>query len=67
MTPMEIKIEMLKKGISQRKLAQKIGITQSAIYLTVYGFNKGKRTRKAIANAIDKSITEIWPSESKAA
>ena len=65
MTPLEIKIELLKAGISIRQLARQEGVSHTAMSYTIHGVNKGRRLREAVAQAIGKSIEEIWPPRSK--
>jgi len=65
MTPLEIKIELLKAGISIRQLARHVGVSHTAMSYTIHGVNKGFRLREAVARAIGKRIEEIWPSEAK--
>jgi lambda repressor-like predicted transcriptional regulator len=66
MTPLEIKIELLKAGISIRQLARKEGVSHTAMSYTIHGVNKGLRLREAVARALGKSVEEIWPPESNA-
>jgi lambda repressor-like predicted transcriptional regulator len=66
MTPLEIKIELLKAGISIRRLARQEGVSHTAMSYTIHGINKGLRLRQAVARAIGKSVEEIWPPASKA-
>lgn len=61
MTPLEIKIELLKAGISIRQLARQEGVSHTAMSYTIHGVNKGLRLRKAVARALGKRIEEIWP------
>jgi lambda repressor-like predicted transcriptional regulator len=65
MTPLEIKIELLKAGISIRQLARQEGVSHTAISYTIHGVNKGLRLREAVARALGKRLEEIWPSEAK--
>jgi lambda repressor-like predicted transcriptional regulator len=61
MTPLEIKIELLKAGISIRQLARQEGVSHTAMSYTIHGVNKGLRLRKVVAQALGKRIEEIWP------
>jgi lambda repressor-like predicted transcriptional regulator len=65
MTPLEIKIELLKAGISIRQLARQEGVSHTAISYTIHGVNKGLRLREAVARALGKRLEEIWPPEAK--
>ena len=65
MTPLEIKIELLKAGISIRQLARQEGVSHTAMSYTIHGVNKGLRLRQAIARALGKRIEDIWPPQAK--
>jgi lambda repressor-like predicted transcriptional regulator len=65
MTPLEIKIELLKAGISIRQLARQEGVSHTAMSYTIHGINKGSKLRRAVARALEKRVEEIWPPEAK--
>ena len=65
MTPLEIKIELLKAGISIRQLARQEGVSHTAMSYTIHSVNKGLRLRQAIARALGKRIEDIWPPQGK--
>ncbi|MDG6005520.1 MAG: hypothetical protein E3K29_06685 [Candidatus Brocadia sp.] len=60
-TRQKIKIELIKKNTSGFEIARKMGVSRSAIYLTIYGKRKSPRLRKAIADAIDMKVEDLWP------
>ncbi len=61
MTPKEIRIEMVKKGVSQSALARQENVRPVSIYRTIEGTLVSDRLRKALAKAIEKDIRLIWP------
>jgi lambda repressor-like predicted transcriptional regulator len=61
MSPVDIRIEMLKRGVSQSALARQERVRPVSIYRTIEGTLVSDRLRKAIANAIEKDIRLIWP------
>ena len=65
MTPLEIKIELLKAGISIRQLARQEGVSHTAMSYTIHSINRGLRLREAVARALGKRVEEIWPPEAK--
>lgn len=60
LTPLDIKIELLKKGVSMRKIAKHEQVSQEAISACVRGKLKSHRLRNAVASAIGKKVDEIW-------
>ena len=65
MTPLEIKIELLKAGISIRQLAKQEGVSHTAMSYTIHGVNKGLRLRQVVARALGKRVEDIWPPQAK--
>jgi len=63
MTPIEIKIELLKAGVRQNQIAKKFGFTTSLVNQVVQGIRPARHVREAIAEAIGKPIEELWPEE----
>lgn len=66
MTPREIRAEMVLRGVKMVDIAREAGVTPGMIHQVVYsiGRNKGFRVRPFIAEAIGKTVEEIWPSNS---
>jgi len=64
MTPVEIKIELLRAGINQSQIAKKLSVTPTLVNQVIWGIRPAKYVREAIAEAIGKPIEEIWPEES---
>jgi len=58
---------MLKKGITGVEIARRIGVTRSAIYMTISGEIKSLRLRRAIANALGMTVRELWPIDNQKA
>lgn len=61
MTPLEIKIELLKKSISQSKIARQVGVSPMAISLVVNKQRYIPRIMKAIAKTIGKDPVSVFP------
>lgn len=62
MPPQEIKIAMLRHGVTQSGLARDIGVTVPSVHRIIENKNVSHRIRAAIAEAIGKDLKEIWPS-----
>ncbi|MCK9420259.1 MAG: helix-turn-helix domain-containing protein [Nitrospirae bacterium] len=61
--PVDIKIRLLKKGISQAKIARSQDVVRSYVTHVIAGRNKNQRLRQAIADAIGMVVSDIWPNE----
>ncbi len=61
MKPIEIKILLMRKGISQRDVSRKLGVSDEAISRTIWGKLKSARLRAGIAKALGKEVTDLWP------
>ena len=62
MSPLEIKILLLRVGITQTSIAKKLGVTLGFVNQIVNGQRHTKRVRKAIAKAVGRRVEELWPS-----
>lgn len=63
LTPVDIKIEMLKKGITGGDIGRSIGVTRTAIALVINRKRVSPRLRRAIATAINMPYEEVWGEE----
>ena len=65
MTPLEIKSELILRGISLKTIADRAGVNGSAVTQAINQYPnsryKGFRIRSYIAEALDKTVEEIWP------
>jgi lambda repressor-like predicted transcriptional regulator len=60
--PVQIRVELIKKGVSQSALARELGVWPSTIGKIIDGLSASDRIRRAIAAAIGRDVREIWPS-----
>lgn len=58
--PVRIKIEFLKKGMTQFEIARKMNVSRAAICMTIKGEIMSKKLRNAIARALGKRVEELW-------
>lgn len=63
MTPVEIKIELLKRGISQGEIAEAIDEDRGTVSGVVNGKRKTLRVRQYIAKALGKPLLKVFPEE----
>jgi len=61
MEPLEVKILLLKAGVTQAAIAQSLGISRSAVSHEVNGRMYSARIRKAIARAVKRKTKDLWP------
>ena len=52
---------MLEAGVTPKSIGASSGLTPQAISLAVHGHRRGRLARLAIAEALGKDVTEIWP------
>ena len=64
-TRKKIRMAMVEKDINGPKIALRVGVSRSAINKTMNGKRKSLKLRKAIANALDLNMADLWPEESK--
>lgn len=63
MKPNEIRSEMIRKEVTVTSIAKKLGIKQPAVSQVIYGVRRNPRIREAIANAIEKPVSALWPGQ----
>ena len=57
----KVKSLMVLKGITSVSIARKTGVTTTWMSLVLNGHKKSRRIQKAIADALGKKYTELWP------
>ncbi len=62
MSPTELKIAMMRAGVSQKAIAERLNVSGQAVHLVVYNRATSHRIRKAIAEALGMDLKRIWPS-----
>ena len=61
MTPLEIKIEFLKRGITQQDIARKCGVSRTMVYMCTAKRLKSKNVMREISRVLEKPLHVIWP------
>lgn len=56
-----IKIELLKAGVTQRAIAASLGVGSVAVNNVIHGRGSSKRIEQAIADAVGKPVSELFP------
>jgi lambda repressor-like predicted transcriptional regulator len=60
-TTLQIRAAMVELGATPKSIGARSGLTPQAISLAIHGNRKGKKARLAIALALGRQVTEIWP------
>jgi len=61
MSPLNIKVLMLKSHVTQAEIARKLGITIQTVNQVIHGRFNSHRVHQAVAEATGKDIRAIWP------
>jgi len=61
LTPSDIKNLLQTAGFTQADIARKTGVSPVTVHLVISGRVTSARVREAIALAINKPVSEIWP------
>jgi lambda repressor-like predicted transcriptional regulator len=62
MKPIQIKILMMRAGVSQADISRKLGVSRSFVNQVICGLRSTRRVRRAIASSVGKSVRKLWPS-----
>ena len=60
MNPIEIKIALMRAGVTQSEIARICGVSPTQVARVIQG-STSDRVRRAIAGAIKKDVKRIWP------
>jgi lambda repressor-like predicted transcriptional regulator len=61
MEPIEIKIALLRCGVSQSDIARRCNTAPSTVHLVVAGKSVSKKIQSEISGVIGIPVNEIWP------
>jgi lambda repressor-like predicted transcriptional regulator len=61
MQPMEIRIALIRAGVTQAELARELDVTQQLVYKIIAGTSVSHQVRQHIAKRIGIDIKRIWP------
>lgn len=62
MKPNEIRAQLALHEVTQSSIARRLNVRPSAISRVIDGTGVSDRIRRAIANAVQMDVVEIWPS-----
>jgi lambda repressor-like predicted transcriptional regulator len=62
MSPLEIRIALMRAGITQAEIARQTKVVASHVCRVIDGIDSNDRVRRAIAAAIGIDIKRVWPS-----
>jgi transcriptional regulator with XRE-family HTH domain len=66
MINLDLKILMLQRGVTYKGIANKLGVSRKTVAVVASGFSTSKRIQAALAEAVGKSVQELWPDKEKA-
>ncbi len=62
MTPTDIRIAMIRAGVTQAEIARDVEVSRNTVHLVIEGRTVSDRIRKRIAERIGMDVGLIWPS-----
>jgi lambda repressor-like predicted transcriptional regulator len=65
MTPVDIKVKLLRANVTQAAIAREIGVSQVSVLRVIKNHSASHRIRLAVAKAIDRDVRQIWPDAGK--
>lgn len=65
MTTLEIKTELLKKGITLSSIAKQVGVSVVAVSQVIHNRSVSRRIMIAVATAIDQDPKDVFPKHFK--
>ncbi|MFA6721040.1 MAG: helix-turn-helix domain-containing protein [Candidatus Cloacimonadaceae bacterium] len=61
MQTIDIKVNLLRKGVSMRSIAKKLGVSHNAVALVVKHKLMSRRIMEAVAAALDLDVLTVFP------
>lgn len=61
-SPAEIRVEMLRKDVTQAEIARELGVNPATVSRVIDGLITSDRIRRAIAKKIGIDVRFLWPS-----
>lgn len=57
----KVKALMVLNGIKGVGIAKKLGVSPTTVYVVLSGKGKSRRIQKAVAEALDMTVEDLWP------
>ena len=67
MKPNEIKSQLVLRGVTATAIARSLGLARPNVTATISGKRRTARIRQAIADAIGRPVSEVFPDQQEAA
>ncbi len=61
MTPLDIKIELMRSNITQAEIARRCKVSRSQVHRVVHNQCVSDPVRRIVAQAIGKPVVDVWP------
>jgi lambda repressor-like predicted transcriptional regulator len=56
-----IRAEMVRVGVTNAQIARSAQVVPNYVYFVISGKRKGYRIRRAIAEAVNQPVEQLWP------
>ena len=63
MSDKEIKILLLRRDVKQADIARKLKVSKTAVHNVIKGISESARIKRAIAQALNVNIRDLWPND----
>lgn len=60
-TPTPLRLAVVQSGLSQREIAEQVGLNETRFSRIVNGLHCDHSTRQRIALALGRNVCELWP------
>ncbi|WKZ32959.1 MAG: transcriptional regulator [Thermodesulfobacteriota bacterium] len=57
----KVKALMVLNNIKGVDIAKKLGVSPTTVYVVLSGKGKSRRIQKAVAEALDMTVEDLWP------
>jgi transcriptional regulator with XRE-family HTH domain len=62
-----LKLAFLQSEITQREVAEAVGLSEGQLSRIANGLHTSQRNRQAIADALGRQVSDLWPELQRAA
>lgn len=59
----EVRSIMVRKGVLNREIAKKLGVSEAAVSMVVSKKRVSRRIQQAVADALNKKFSQLWTNQ----